>query len=173
MTLTATLALSAWLAASPMAQDTAPLAFLGIRAGVPLGELNAELRGRRGHLRCRQSQSDSTVRECRGTLPDSVAGELAVWVSTIDSTAGVVTLSAPLSTTALGAWQDDLSRRYGKVKALAQGTQRMMQWVRRGRMLRLTWRAETAGTTASVSLVDGRVLDRWGRKRNAGTENGR
>jgi hypothetical protein len=41
----------------------------------------------------------------------------------------------------------------------------MMQWVRRGRMLRLTWRAEKNSKTASVSLVDGRVLDAWGRSR--------
>ncbi len=39
----------------------------------------------------------------------------------------------------------------------------MMQWVRRGRMLRLTWRTDRRGRTASVSLVDGRVLDAWGR----------
>ena len=38
----------------------------------------------------------------------------------------------------------------------------MMQWVRRGRMLRLTWRTERGERTASVSLVDGRVLDGWG-----------
>jgi hypothetical protein len=54
-----------------------------------------------------------------------------------------------------------------------QGTQRMMQWVRRGRMLRLTWRAEGTGMTASVSLVDGRVLDQWGRRRDPGAERGR
>ena len=41
----------------------------------------------------------------------------------------------------------------------------MMQWVRRGRMLRLTWRAEKGAKVASVSLVDGRVLDAWGRSR--------
>jgi hypothetical protein len=37
--------------------------------------------------------------------------------------------------------------------------------VRRGRMLRLTWRLERSGKVASVSLVDGRVLDDWGRVR--------
>ena len=41
----------------------------------------------------------------------------------------------------------------------------MMQWVRRGRMLRLTWRKERGDKVASVSLVDGRVLDGWGRDR--------
>jgi len=39
----------------------------------------------------------------------------------------------------------------------------MLQWVRRGRMLRLTWRLEGTGKVASVSLVDGRVLDNWAR----------
>jgi hypothetical protein len=180
MIVPAALAWSAWVAASavtparlPAAQDTTPLAFRGIRAGAPLRELNEELRQRQGHLRCRQSKADPAVRECRGTLPDSAAGELAVWVSTIDSMAGVITLSAPLSATALVAWRDDLAGRYGRVSAVAQGTQRMMQWVRRGRMLRLTWRKEGTATTASVSLVDGRVLDRWGRRRDPGTEKGR
>jgi hypothetical protein len=32
-------------------------------------------------------------------------------------------------------------------------------------MLRLTWRLEGAGKIASVSLVDRRVLDAWGRTR--------
>jgi hypothetical protein len=36
-------------------------------------------------------------------------------------------------------------------------------------MIRLTWRREADGTSASVSLVDGRVLDGWGlRKRVSG-----
>jgi hypothetical protein len=169
------LACGAWLAATalahagpPATQDTTPLAFLGIRAGTPLEELSAELRRRHGHLRCRDARSDPRVRECRGALPDSLAGEVAVWVSTMDGTAGVITLSAPVTDSGLRAWRDDLARRYGGVTTAAQGTQRMMQWVRRGRMLRLTWRTERTGTTASVSLVDGRVLDRWGRERNPG-----
>jgi hypothetical protein len=36
-------------------------------------------------------------------------------------------------------------------------------------MLRFTWRRERAGQTASVSLVDGRVLDAWGADRAAGS----
>jgi hypothetical protein len=34
-------------------------------------------------------------------------------------------------------------------------------------MLRLTWRIEQGEKVASVSLVDGRVLDAWGRSRSA------
>jgi hypothetical protein len=176
MSLAATLALSVSLTASTLgtsstasAQDTAAaLTFLGVRAGAPLDGLSAELRGRHGSLRCRPAKSDPTVRECRGTLPDSIAGELAVWVSAMNDTAGVIALSAPVSAAALRAWQSDLSRRYGRVKTTTQGQQRMMQWVRRGRMLRLTWRIVASEITASVSLVDGRVLDGWGRARELG-----
>ena len=56
-----------------------------------------------------------------------------------------------------------IESRYGRVGAKVQGSQWMMQWVRQGRMLRLTWRTERGERTASVSLVDGRVLDAWGR----------
>jgi hypothetical protein len=178
MSLAAILALSVSLtisvtSATAAAQDTTAMTFLGVRAGAALDELSAELRRRHGTLRCRQARSDPTVRECRGTLPDSIAGELAVWVSAMDDTAGVITLSAPISAPALHAWQSDLSRRYGRVQTSTQGKQRMMQWVRRGRMLRLTWRVESSDTIASVSLVDGRVLDGWGRARELDGRKGR
>jgi len=41
----------------------------------------------------------------------------------------------------------------------------MMQWIRHDRMLRLTWRIDHGGKVASVALVDGSVLDAWGRER--------
>ena len=94
-----------------------------------------------------------------------MGGAVKVWVSAIDSVAGVITLSAGVDGETLGRWRRRIESRYGPVGAKAQGTQRMMQWVRRGRMLRLTWRTDRGERTASVSLVDGRVLDDWGRKR--------
>ena len=48
-----------------------------------------------------------------------------------------------------------------------QGTQWMMQWVRQGRMARLTWKVQRNERVASVSLVDGHVLDGWGRERRS------
>jgi hypothetical protein len=39
----------------------------------------------------------------------------------------------------------------------------MMQWVRSQQMIRLTWRVENNQKVASVSLVDGPVLDGWER----------
>ena len=104
--------------------------------------------------------------ECRGTFNDpELGGTLKLWVSAMDSVAGVITLSSDVTDEQLDRWRASIEQRYGKVDAQVQGTQRMMQWVRHGRMLRLTWRIEKGQKTASVSLVDGPVLDAWGRGR--------
>jgi hypothetical protein len=149
--------------------DTTALEFLGFRAGARLEELNLRLRNSNGSLRCRQSRADRRVSECRGALPKG-QGEprVEVWVSAIDSLAGVMMLSGKVDSAQLGNWQDTLQSRYGNVVTRVQGTQRMLQWVRRGRMIRLTWRVEGGTQVASVSLVDGRVLDDWGRSSSIG-----
>ena len=96
-----------------------------------------------------------------------LGGTVDLWISAIDSVAGIITMSrgpsTPISSTAGGeAHRREL--RPGR-RARSQGAQWMMQWVRRGRMLRLTWRRRRGEKIASVSLVDGRVLDAWGRSR--------
>jgi hypothetical protein len=155
-------------AATP--QDTSALHFGGFRAGARLTELDAVLRRKRGgRLHCDRAKRDPRVSECRGSLRDSTAGLVRIWVSAMDSVAGVITLSSALDSAGLRRWRGDLERRYGKVAAKSQGSQTMLQWVRRGRMIRLTWRAERGELSASVSLVDGRVLERWGGGRSAGS----
>jgi hypothetical protein len=144
--------------------DTSGLHFLGFRAGAHLNELNHHLRGSGGILRCRPARVDPRVSECRGRLPRTeVLPEIELWVSAIDSVSGVMTLAGRVDTDELGNWRRTLQERYGPVAARRQGAQSMLQWVRRGRMLRLTWRLERSGQVASVSLVDGHVLDGWGR----------
>ena len=147
--------------------DTTALQFLGFRAGARLDELSAQLRRMGGGpLRCRQSKVDRRVMECRAALRDpELGGVVQLWVSAIDSAAGVITLSGIVAPDQLNRWRQALQERYGPVGPKVQGTQWMLQWVRRGRMLRLTWRLEGSGKIASVSLVDGRVLDDWGRAR--------
>lgn len=155
----------AGLSAAPIARDTAVLEFLGFRAGARLDELALHLRRiGSGKLRCRRSKVDPRVNECRAALQgQQLGGALELWVSAIDSVAGVITLSGVLPPGQLERWRETLEVRYGRVGARTQGAQSMLQWVRRGRMLRLTWRMERGDKVASVSLVDGRVLDRWGR----------
>jgi hypothetical protein len=147
--------------------DTTALEFLGFRAGARVDELNAQLRRMGGTpLRCHRSKVDRRVMECRAALSEpDLGGRVELWVSTIDSAAGVITLSGMVAPGQLDRWRQALQERYGRVGPKVQGTQRMLQWVRRGRMLRLTWRLERSGKMASVSLVDGRVLDDWGRAR--------
>jgi hypothetical protein len=147
--------------------DTTALEFLGFRAGARLEELNVQVqRMKGGSLRCRRSKVDPRVMECRAALQDpELARVVALCVSAIDSSAGVITLSGAIAPEQLDRWRWALQQRYGTVGPKVQGTQSMLQWVRRGRMLRLTWRLEGSGKVASVSLVDGRVLDEWGRNR--------
>jgi hypothetical protein len=149
--------------------DTSALQFRGFRAGARLDELAAAVRrSDAARLRCDRARRDPRVSECRAMVRDS-AGPLHLWASAMDSVAGIVTLSAAVDSGTLHRWRSDLERRYGRVAPKVQGGQTMMQWVRRGRMIRLTWRTERGELTASVSLVDGRVLDAWGAGRAAGS----
>jgi hypothetical protein len=151
-----------------ISQDTTALQFHGFRAGARLDELERRVRRLDGRLRCDRATRDRRVSECRAAVTDSaIGGPAKIWVSAIDSVAGVITISADVEAETLDRWQRRIESRYGQVGTRVQGRQRMMQWVRRGRMLRLTWRTERGGRIASVSLVDGRVLDAWGKRRTA------
>jgi hypothetical protein len=154
-------------AASTGNPDTTTLQFHGFRAGARLAEIDARVRRLEGgRLTCDRAKADRRVTECRGRFTDpDLGGTVALWISAIDSVAGIITIRSGLDSERLDRWREGIVARYGKVGARAQGTQWMMQWVRRGRMLRLTWRQERGEKVASVSLVDGRVLDTWGRDR--------
>lgn len=162
------LALLAWgRPAAASTADTTALEFRGFRAGARLDELDHVVRTSSGEpLRCKRAKADSHVMECRATVKaPELGGTLKLWVSAMDSVAGVITLSSDVTADQLDGWRQAIEQRYGRVDAQVQGTQRMMQWVRHGRMLRLTWRVENGQKTASVSLVDGPVLDAWGQNR--------
>jgi hypothetical protein len=154
---------------APTAPDTSVLEFLGFRAGARLDELALHLRGLGGSkMYCRRSRIDVRVSECRAALHQPQLGwSVELWVSAMDSAAGVIMLSGVLPPGQLEQWRQVLEARYGRVGARSQGTQSTLQWVRRGRMIRLTWRLERGEKVASVSLVDGHVLDGWGRSSTA------
>lgn len=149
------------------APDTTPLTFIEIPAGASLAALSARMLALGASpLRCVRSSRDRSVTECRGTFRErGSTGPVEIWLSSIDSMAGIITFKHTGTSDKLNEWRNDLERRYGVVPTQVQGSQRMKQWVRRGRMIRLTWRREADGTSVSVSLVDGRVLDGWGAKK--------
>jgi hypothetical protein len=157
------------LSAQTVAVATSPLEFLGFRAGATLEEIADHMRTLDGGtLRCDRARADRRVTECRGTVTDPDAGEtVRVWLSAIDSVAAVLTLSSDVAPDQLDRWRSTLERNFGRVDAKVQGTQWMMQWVRQGRMARLTWKVQRNERVASVSLVDGHVLDGWGRERRS------
>ena len=146
--------------------DTA-LAFFGFEPGTTIARLGRQLDSlRTGHLRCDRAKADAHVSECRAVISaPGLGGPVNLWLSAIDSVSGVLTLSADVAPDQLDRWRNALAGAYGEVDAHVQGTQWMMQWVRRGRMIRLTWRTDRGRRVASVSLVDGHVLDAWGRSR--------
>ncbi|HEU5169805.1 MAG TPA: hypothetical protein VFU46_04670 [Gemmatimonadales bacterium] len=149
------------------ARDTAALEFHGFRAGAGLDEVAAHVaRLDGGRLRCARAKADRRITECRGVLTaPELGGPVELWVSAIDSVTGVLMLSGEVAADQLDAWRRRLETSYGRVGAKVQGPQWMMQWVRQNRMIRLTWRIDAGAKTASVALVDGRVLDAWGRER--------
>ena len=160
------------LVAAPLAaQAVQPVAFdvYGFRPGASLREVAGavrELDG--GSLRCDRSKLDARVDDCRATLSVAeVSGPMELWMSAIDSVSGVLTLAGNLAPDEFDTLRRGLERRYGQVNATVQGPQWMMQWVRGGRMMRLTWRAQQGAKSTSLSLVDGHVLDKWQAPRRA------
>jgi hypothetical protein len=151
----------------PASADTAGLEFYGFRTGDRLSDVAKRLRAMDGSaLRCANAKVDRRVTECRGLVTHpSLGGRVQVWLSAIDSVTGILTLSGDVAPDQLDAWRSGLETRYGRVGAKVEGPQWMMQWIRQGRMIRLTWRIQRGEKVASVALVDGRVLDAWGRDR--------
>ncbi|HXG44059.1 MAG TPA: hypothetical protein VNJ71_04785 [Gemmatimonadales bacterium] len=145
-----------------------PLSFLGFEAGAPVRDVASQVEALGGTLDCRRARKDPSVRECRATVPDpTTARPVAIWLAAIDTVAAVLTIAGEVNRDQLEGWRTELERQYGIVGARIQGTQLSLQWVRRGRMIRLTWRNDRGVKTASVSLVDGRVLDDWGKRRHS------
>jgi hypothetical protein len=166
------LLLTLLVATAPVARAQSalpPLSFLGFEAGARLDVVSQQVQALGGTgLRCDRSKRDRSVAECRATLFDPVwSRPVSLWLSSMDSASGILTLSGPVTGEQLDGWKTELESAFGGVGARVQGPQWMLQWVRQGRMMRLTWRVDNNAKVASVSLVDGFVLDDWGRRRDS------
>ena len=146
------------------------LGIFGFGPGLTLDQTRAALTANHGWgWSCRDAREDSTVTECRGAFQEPLRRiPVQVWLSAMGGRVGILTLQATLTPVGLGEWQAALSESYGPVRVVQRGPLRMMQWVRHGRMLRLTWLPHPDRIDASISLVDGVILDRWGRPRSGG-----
>lgn len=155
------------VAAQSASGDAPPLEFHGFQAGARLADIAAQVDRLDGTtLKCVRARVDRRISECRATLTDpDFGGPVEVWLSAVDSVTSVVTLSGQVAPDQLDQWRSGLESRYGRVGARVQGSQWAMQWIRHNRMIRLTWRIDHTTKVASVALVDGAVLDAWGRER--------
>lgn len=164
----AALAVSGVLAgpAAAQAAPANPLSFHDFRPGMTVGEATALARGLGGSFSCQRSQRDRRVQECRGRAAGpELGGPVTLWGSAIDGVLGVLTISGDVAPDQLDAWRSHLELYHGRVDARVQGPQWTLQWVRRGTMIRLTWRIRQGEREASVSLVHGPTLDAWGAER--------
>ncbi len=134
------------------------LQFLGLRPGMTESEMQAVIGDLGGSFRC-GATTEPRLRACSGTIPDPDAGVLSVTASMVDGEVGVALVSAILAPTRIGEWHAALTDRYGDAPVQRRPGQERFQWIVDRRMLRLTVRREAARLTASVSLVDGRLLD--------------
>ena len=142
-----------------------PLEFLGFRPGLTVAQVDSQLQRAAGDpLRCQRSTADRSVSECRASLSDAGGRPVNLWLSAMDGRVGVLTLSGAVTGQQLADWRGELEQSYGPSETRVQGVQRMLQWIQAHRMLRLTWRADRDSTVASVSLVDGKILDDWGKR---------
>jgi hypothetical protein len=158
----------ALLAASPtvaVAQSTPAIAltFHDFRPGMTVGEVTTLVGRLGGSFVCESSARDSRVRECRGRAAGSeLGGPVTLWGSAMDGVLGVLTVAGDVAPDQLDDWRSHLEQQHGQVDARVQGRQWMLQWVRRGTMVRLTWRVGVGERRASVSFVHGPTLDNWG-----------
>ena len=148
--------------------QAAPVAFefLGFRPGMARHALDTAVHAAGADsVQCLTSHADPHLTECRASLPSADADRTVdLWFSAVNDTATVLTLSATVTASRLDRWREFLSAKYGAPPPRTRGPITMLQWTADRRMLRLSWRAHGRGFDASVSMVDGRVLDAWGNR---------
>ena len=137
---------------------------MGFRPGDSIDEIlrQAGLLGAKP-LACDTARRDGRVRECRGTLYAETQAPLRLRAVAIRDTAAIVLVTGTIPEAERRRWERAFEAAYGAVPARVDGAQRMRQWIRDRTMLRLVWRGNPAEPEVSVSLVDGRTLDSWGR----------
>jgi hypothetical protein len=145
--------------ASPLhAQATAtPLTFQDLRAAMSRAAADGVLARLGTRLSCRPTP-EPRLQLCTAPAVLGTA-RVTVTITLVDGRVGIALIAGQLPAEQIATWHADLSNRYGAVEPSRRPGQESFQWIRAGQMLRLTVRRETGGLVASVSLVDGALLD--------------
>jgi hypothetical protein len=154
-----------WLAvagtiASAATPQSPPLGLLGLAPGLVQSDLQERVAKLGGKMSCRTSTVDRRFAECTAMLsgaPDGRRWELLA--SLIDGTSAVILLKTGVSEREVEQLKSSLTTELGRPNYRKQGEQQSFEWIRAGRMMRLTSRPERGRVQLSVSLVEGSVLD--------------
>jgi hypothetical protein len=134
---------------------------LDLAPGTGQSELQEQVAKLGGRLGCKASTVDRRFTECAATLtqtPDRRRWDLLATM--VDGISGVILLKTTLaSSKELEAIRTGLTSSLGRPNYRKQASQTSFEWVRAGRMMRLTSRTERGQLQLSVSLVEGQVLD--------------
>jgi len=153
------LGLAAGLFAPPAAaQAPDALEFLGFRAGMTRAASDSAVHRFGGRLRC-QPTREPRISACSAEVQPPEGGGLTVTLSLVDDRVGIALLSGGAPPERITGWYESLTARYGASPVRRQTGLESFQWIRQGQMLRLTVRREGGGLVASISLVDGALLD--------------
>ena len=160
LSLLAPLALSL-LAGQGLAQSRGPaLQLMGLEPGMEQGELKDRVARLGGALSCHSSSVDPRFAECTAGLaraPDGRRWQLLA--SLIEGSAAVILVSVGSSSAEVARFREELAAALGRPNLRRQADQEAYEWIRAGRMMRLTARSEAGRITMSVSLVEGSLLD--------------
>jgi hypothetical protein len=151
--------LAATVVCTVPAHGQAGLMFLGFRPGAARAEVEAAVRANHGRWACDRSKQDGRFFECRGRIAPPGEPVLAVTGSLINDTLAILLVSGTVSDADLQRWEAGLAAVVGPPSLKRANGQLTWQWVKRRKMIRITTRVEGTTRVASVSLVDGIVLD--------------
>jgi hypothetical protein len=156
------LALLGLAVASPLrGQAPAALQVHGLEPGIAQADLGTRVGQLGGKLACHGSTANSRLGECLATLsraPDHRGWTLRA--SLVEGTAAILILTSPISDRDLDRLREQLIADFGRPNLRNQGAVRSYEWIRSGRMMRLTTNGAADWREVSISLVDGAVLDR-------------
>jgi hypothetical protein len=148
-------------------QQPPPLTFSGFRAGMAVAEARRLITQSGGSLSCKKT-SDSRLRECTGAMPfPGFVRPLALLVSSVRDSVGVIVLSTNMSEGDTRAWVRALTQDLGKPNhKMDRGTRESWQWIRRGEMLRVVMQRAGVRPETAVTLTHGPLLDALGPPEN-------
>ena len=153
------------LPAGPPAQAGPPLALLGLAPGIPRAALEERVARLGGRLACKTSGVDSRFAECTTVLPHAPDGRRwSLLASLVDGSAAILLLTAPFDAKELVSFREELTGTLGRPNLRQRADQESFEWIRAGKMMRLTSRRGDGRLKVSVSLLQGDLLDPLGKK---------